>query len=64
MPEKKRDTKVTTTDEINFLKREIEQLHSEAEEFQRQIYRLRLEKNVLEKAAEIIKKMRVSVLIS
>lgn len=49
---------------LNSLKKEIEQLHSEAEELQRQVYRLRLEKDVLEKAAEIIKKMRASVLIS
>ena len=61
MPKKKRDTKSVTSKEVDSLKKEIEQLHSEAEELQRQVYRLRLEKDGLEKAAEIIKKMRASV---
>ena len=56
MPKKKRDTKPVTSKEVESLKKEIEQLHSEAEELQRQVYRLRLEKDVLEKAADIIKK--------
>ncbi len=56
MPKKKRDTKPITSEEVTSLKKEIEQLHGEAEELERQVYRLRLEKDVLEKAAEIIKK--------
>ena len=56
MPKKKRDTKSVTSEEVASLKKEIEQLHSEAEELQRQVHRRRLEKDVLEKAAEIIKK--------
>lgn len=56
MPKKKRDTKPVTSEEVASLKKEIEQLQSEAEELQHQVYRLRLEKDVLEKAAEIIKK--------
>lgn len=56
MPKKKRDTRPVTSEEVESLKKEIEHLYSEAEELQRQVYRLRLEKDVLEKAAEIIKK--------
>ena len=56
MPKKKPDTKPAASEGVESLKKEIEQLHSEAEELQRQVYRLRLEKDVLEKAAEIIKK--------
>ena len=56
MSKKKRDTEPVSTEEVASLKQEIEQLHLEAEELQRQVYRLRLEKDVLEKAAEIIKK--------
>ncbi|MBR1590066.1 MAG: IS3 family transposase [Acidaminococcaceae bacterium] len=56
MPQKKRASKSITSEEVDSLKQEIEQLHLEAEELQRQVYRLRLEKDVLEKAAEIIKK--------
>lgn len=63
MPQKKQDSKTIASEEVDSLKQEIEQLHHEVEELQRQVYRLRLEKNVLEKAAEIIKKMRASVSI-
>ena len=56
MPKKKRDTKAVTPEGVAALKQEVEQLHNEAEELQRQVYRLQLEKDVLEKAAEIIKK--------
>lgn len=56
MPQKKQDSKTIASEEVESLKQEIEQLHHEAEELQRQVYRLRLEKDVLEKAAEIIKK--------
>ena len=56
MPQKKRDTKVSSANDIKALKKEIEQLHSEAEELQRQVYRLRMEKDVLEKTTEIIKR--------
>lgn len=56
MPKKKRDTKAVTSEDVAALKQEVEQLHNEAEELQRQVYRLQLEKDVLEKAAEIIKK--------
>lgn len=55
MPQKKQDSKTIASEEVDSLKQEIEQLHHEAEELQRQVYRLRLEKDVLEKAAEIIK---------
>ncbi len=41
---------------VNELKDEIVQLRTEAEALKKQIYRLQLEKDVLEKAAEIIKK--------
>ena len=56
MPKKKHDTNAAAPEDVASLKQEVEQLHDEAEELQRQIYRLRLEKDVLEKAAEIIKK--------
>lgn len=56
MPKKKQGTMPVTSEEVESLKTEVEQLRGEAEELQRQVYRLRLEKDVLEKAAEIIKK--------
>ena len=56
MPKKKPDTTAVTQETVNSLKQEIEQLHNEAEELKRQVYRLQLEKDVLEKAAEILKK--------
>jgi len=54
MPEKKPTT--SSTNDIETLKSEIEQLHCEADKLKRQVYRLQLEKDVLEKNAEIIKK--------
>lgn len=56
MPKKKPDTTAVTQETVDSLKQEIEQLHNEAEELKRQVYRLQLEKDVLEKAAEILKK--------
>ena len=56
MPKKKPDTTVVTQETVDSLKQEIEQLHNEAEFLKRQVYRLQLEKDVLEKAAEILKK--------
>jgi len=56
MPKRKRSTTIANQEDIEALKKEIEQLHSEADELQRQVYRLQLEKDVLEKAAEVIKK--------
>ena len=56
MPKKKPDTTVVTQETVDSLKQEIEQLHNEAEALKRQVYRLQLEKDVLEKAAEILKK--------
>ncbi len=56
MPRKKLDTTAVTQETVDYLKQEIEQLHNEAEELKRQVYRLQLEKDVLEKAAEILKK--------
>ncbi len=56
MPKKKLEINKATIEDADALKQEIEQLHSEAEELKRQVYRLQLEKDVLEKAAEIIKK--------
>ena len=56
MPKKKRTVAATKQEDVEALKQEIEQLHSKADELQRQVYRLQLEKDVLEKAAEVIKK--------
>ena len=56
MPKKKPDTTADKQETVDSLKQEIEQLHNEAEELKRQVYRLQLEKDVLEKAAEILKK--------
>ena len=56
MPKKKPDTTAVTQETVDSLKQEIEQLHNEAEALKRQVYRLQLEKDVLEKAAEILKK--------
>ena len=42
--------------QVDTLKQELENLHNEAEDLKRQVYRLQLEKDVLEKAAEILKK--------
>lgn len=56
MPKKKHTDAPANTEEVASLKKEIDQLHKEAEDLERQVYRLRLEKDVLEKAAEIIKK--------
>lgn len=56
MPKKKPDTTAVTQETVDSLKQEIEQLHNEAEDLKRQVYRLQLEKDVLEKAAEILKK--------
>ena len=56
MPKKMLDTNAVTKETVDSLKQEIEQLHNEAEELKRQVYRLQLEKDVLEKAAEILKK--------
>jgi Mg2+ and Co2+ transporter CorA len=61
MSQKKQDSKTIASEEVDSLKQEIEQLHHKVEELQRQVYRSRLEKDVLEKVAEIIKKMRASV---
>lgn len=61
MFQKKQDSKTIASEEVDSLKQEIEQLHHEAEEVQRQVHRLRLEKDVLDKAAEITKKMRASI---
>ena len=56
MSKKKPDNTAVTQETVDSLKQEIEQLHNEAEELKRQVYRLQLEKDVLEKAAEILKK--------
>lgn len=56
MPKKKFDNTTVTQETVDSLKQEIDQLHNEAEELKRQVYRLQLEKDVLEKAAEILKK--------
>ena len=56
MPRKKPDTTTVAQDTVDTLKQEIENLHNEAEDLKRQVYRLQLEKDVLEKAAEILKK--------
>jgi putative transposase len=56
MPQKKHSATSTNMEEVASLKKEIEQLHKEAEDLERQVYRLRLEKDILEKAVEIIKK--------
>ena len=56
MPKKKPETTAVNQETVDSLKQEIEQLHNEAEELKRQVYRLQLEKDVLEKAAEILKK--------
>lgn len=56
MPKKKRNTTATNQEDVEALKQEIEHLHNKADELQRQVYRLQLEKDVLEKAAEVIKK--------
>jgi len=56
MPKKKPDTTAVTQETVDSLKQEIEQLHTEAENLKRQVYRLQLEKDVLEKAAEVLKK--------
>ena len=56
MPKKKPETTAVTQETVDSLKEEIKQLHNEAEELKRQVYRLQLEKDVLEKAAEILKK--------
>ena len=56
MPKKKPDTTAVTQETVDSLKQEVEQLHNEAEALKRQVYRLQLEKDVLEKAAEILKK--------
>lgn len=49
--------KITTIE----LQNEIKDLNIQAEDLRRQVYQLQLEKDVLEKAAEIIKKTRVSI---
>lgn len=41
---------------VEELKNEIKDLNTEAESLRKQVYRLQLEKDVLEKAAEVIKK--------
>ena len=56
MPRKKPDTTTVAQDTVDTLKQEIENLHNEAEDLKRTVYRLQLEKDVLEKAAEILKK--------
>ena len=56
MSKKKSDTTAVTQETVDSLKQEIEQLHNEAEALKHQVYRLQLEKDVLEKAAEILKK--------
>ena len=56
MPKKKPDTTAVTQETVDSLKQEIEQLHNEAEDLKCQVYRLQLEKDVLEKAAEVLKK--------
>ena len=56
MPEKPHTAAPEKSEDVASLKKEIEQLHTEAEELQHLIYRLRLEKEVLAKAAEVIKK--------
>ena len=56
MSKKKLDNTTVTQETVDSLKQEIDQLHNEAEELKHQIYRLQLEKDVLEKAAEILKK--------
>ena len=56
MPKKKPDATAITQETVDSLKQEIKQLHSEAEDLKRQVYRLQMEKDVLEKAAEILKK--------
>ena len=61
MPRKKPDTTAVAQDTVDTLKQEIENLHNEAEDLKRTVYRLQLEKDVLEKAVEILKKMRASV---
>ena len=56
MPKRTRSITTANYEDVEALKQEIEQLHNEADELQRQVYRLQLEKDVLEKAAEVIKK--------
>jgi cell division protein FtsB len=49
MSKKKPDTTAVTQETVDSLKQEIEQLHNEAEELKRQVYRLQLEKMSLRK---------------
>lgn len=56
MPRKKPDTTTVAQDTVDTFKQEIENLHNEAEDLNRQVYRLQLEKDVLDKATEILKK--------
>ena len=57
MPKRKKNiTAQTKSDQIAELTSEVAALSVEAEELKKQVYRLKLEKDALQKAAEIIKK--------
>lgn len=47
---------IISPDSVNELKEEVKRLQNQADELNQEVYRLRLEKDILEKAAEIIKK--------
>lgn len=44
--------------EIELLTKKVDDLRNQAEDFQKQVHKLRLEKAILEKTAEIIKRRR------
>ena len=55
MPRKKPDITTVAQDTVDTLKQEIENLHNEAEDLRRQVYRLQLEKDVLDNAIGTLK---------
>lgn len=58
MPKKKSAKLTVTDDDPEELKARILELQKQAEDLEQQVYNLRLEKDVLEKAAEILKKVQ------
>ena len=58
---KKPTQEAVTVEIVEELRAEVERLAKEKAELERQVYRCQLERDVLEKAAEILKKTRASV---
>ena len=55
MPKRKKDTSLTP-DTVEELQATIDSLKKQAKELEDEVFRLRVEKDVIEKAAEVIKK--------